>query len=108
MSQANTSLKKGDTVVVTVGKDRGKRGKIIQVINARQKVLVEKVNVVKRHLRQDAQGGGGIMEKESPIHVSNVNYLCQKCDAPVKISKKLLDNGDKVRACAKCGEIIDR
>jgi len=108
MSQANVGLKKGDTVVVTTGKDRGKRGKIIQIVNSRQKVLVEKVNVVKRHLRQDAQGGGGIMEKESPIHVSNVSYLCQKCDAPVRINKKILDNGDKVRACAKCGEIIDR
>ncbi|MDH3975964.1 MAG: 50S ribosomal protein L24 [Deltaproteobacteria bacterium] len=108
MLQANLGLKKGDTVVVTTGKDRGKRGKIIQIVNVRQKVLVEKVNIVKRHLRQDSQGGGGIMEKESPIHVSNVSYLCQKCDAPVKIMKKILDNGNKVRACAKCGEIIDR
>lgn len=108
MSQVNISLKKGDNVVITTGKDQGKRGKIIQIVSNRQKVLVEKVNIVKRHLRQDAQGGGGIMEKESPIHVSNVSYLCQKCDAPVKINKKILDNGKKVRACAKCGEIIDR
>ena len=107
MSSSNINLKKGDTVVVTVGKDQGKRGKILQLVDDRKKALVEKVNVVKRHTRQDAQGGGGIIEKEAPIHISNINYLCQKCDAPVRISKKILEDGKKVRACSKCGEIID-
>lgn len=107
MSSSNINLKKGDTVVVTVGKDQGKRGKILQLVDDRRKALVEKVNIVKRHTRQDSQGGGGIIEKEAPIHISNINYLCQKCDAPVRISKKVLEDGKKVRACRKCGEIID-
>ncbi len=107
MSSSNINLKKGDTVVVTVGKDQGKRGKILQLVDDRRKALVEKVNIVKRHTRQDSQGGGGIIEKEAPIHISNINYLCQKCDAPVRISKKVLEDGKKVRACSKCGEIID-
>ncbi len=107
MSSSNINLKKGDTVVVTVGKDQGKRGKILQLVDDRRKALVEKVNIVKRHTRQDSQGGGGIIEKEAPIHISNINYLCQKCDAPVRISKKILEDGKKVRACSKCGEIID-
>lgn len=107
MSNSSISLKKGDTVVVTVGKDQGKRGKILQLVDDRKKALVEKVNIVKRHTRQDAQGGGGILEKEAPINISNINYLCQKCDAPVRISKKILEDGKKVRACSKCGEIVD-
>lgn len=107
MSSSNINLKKGDTVVVTVGRDQGKRGKILQLVDDRKKALVEKVNLIKRHTRQDAQGGGGIIEKEAPIHISNINFLCPKCDAPVRISKKILDDGRKVRACSKCGEIVD-
>ena len=107
MSSSNINLKKGDTVVVTVGRDQGKRGKILQLVDDRTRALVEKVNLVKRHTRQDAQGGGGIIEKEAPIHISNINYLCVKCDAPVRISKKILEDGKKVRACSKCGEIVD-
>ena len=107
MSSFKVSLKKGDTVVVTAGKDQGKRGKILQLVDDRKKALVEKVNLVKRHTRQDSQGGGGIIEKEAPIHISNINYLCPKCDAPVRISKKILDDGKKVRACSKCGETLD-
>lgn len=101
------NLKKGDNVVVTTGKDAGKRGEILKVLSDRRRVLVEKVNLVSRHLRQDSQGGGGIIEKESTIHISNVNYLCNKCDKPTKISRKILDDGRKVRACRQCGEIID-
>ena len=101
-------IKKGDTVVVTTGKDAGKQGQVIQIISGSDKVLVEKVNLVKRHLRQNPQGGGGIIEKEAPIHISNVNYLCTKCNAPVRIAKKSLDDGRKVRACSRCGEVLDR
>lgn len=108
MSAVKYKLKKGDTVAVIAGKDRGKRGKIIQVFKSRERVLVEKVNVVKRHLRQGPQGGGGIIEKEAPVHISDVSYLCKKCDAPVRIAMKILDDGKKVRACRKCGEILDK
>jgi len=102
----SANLKKGDNVIVTTGKDSGKSGEIIKVVGDRQRVIVEKVNLVSRHLRQDSQGGG-IIEKESSIHISNVNYLCNKCGKPARISRKILDDGRKVRSCSQCGEIID-
>lgn len=109
MASVNYKLKKGDTVVVSTGKDSGKKGEILKVIGDSERVLVEKVNLVKRHLRQSSQGeGGGIVEKEAPIHISNVRYLCPKCDAGVKISMKILKDGKKVRSCGKCGEIFDK
>ena len=107
MARASLSLKKGDNVIVIAGKDAGKKGEIVQVIRDRQRVMVEKVNLVSRHMRQDSQGGGGIVEKEATIHISNVTFLCSKCDKPAKISMKNLDDGRKVRACRQCGEIID-
>ena len=108
MAGVKLKLKKGDDVIVTAGKDKGKKGKIIQIITSRQRVMVEKINVVSRHLRQSAEGGGGIMEKEAPIHISNVKYLCGKCNEPVRIMRKLLQDGKSVRACKKCGEILDK
>lgn len=108
MSAVSFRLKKGDEVLVTVGKDKGKKGKILHVLKDRDRVLVEKINIVKKHIRQNPQGGGGIMEKESPIHISNVRYFCAKCDAPVGIAYKSLDDGKKARACKKCGEILDK
>ena len=107
MQRTNIKLKKGDTVIVRTGKDAGKRGSILQIVDDRNKVIVEKVNVIKRHLRQDSQGGGGIVEKEAPVHISNVSYLCKKCDSPVRIRMKKLDDGTKARSCKKCGEILD-
>lgn len=101
-------LKKGDEVQVTSGKEKGKKGKVLQVITGKERVLVEKVNVVKRHLRQSGQDGGGIIEKEAPIHLSNVSYYCEKCDGPVRVVHKVLDDGKKVRSCNKCGEILDK
>ena len=100
-------LKKGDTVIVRTGKDAGKKGEIVKVVGNNQRVIVEKVNLINRHLRQDSQGGGGIIEKESTIHISNVNYFCNKCNKPTRISRKILDDARKVRACRHCGEIID-
>jgi len=109
MTRVKYSIKKDDTVVVIAGKDSGKRGKVIRLYPNRASLLVEKVNIVKRHLRPGPEGkGGGIVEKESPISISNVGYLCTKCDGPVRIMKKKLDDGRKVRACRKCGEILDK
>jgi len=101
-------LKKGDEVFVTNGKDKGKKGKILQVLRDRERVLVEKVNIVSRHVRQNPQGGGGIMEKEASLHISNVMYFCSKCDGPVKVMYKVLEDGKKTRACKSCGEILDK
>jgi large subunit ribosomal protein L24 len=100
-------LKKGDTVKVIAGKEKGKTGKIQSTIPDRERVVVEKVNLIKRHKRPDAKGKGGIVEKEGPIHVSNVMYLCDKCGTGVRIGHKILDDGKKVRVCKKCHEILD-
>ncbi len=104
----NFKLKTGDTVLVISGKDRGKREKILKIDKSRERVIVEKVNVVKRHQRQGAQSEGGILEKEAPIHISNVQYYCGKCDSAVKLQKKILDDHKKARACGKCGELLDK
>ena len=100
-------LKKGDTVKVIAGKEKGKTGKILSTIPARERVIIEKINLIKRHKRPDAKGKGGIVEKEGAIHVSNVMYLCDKCGSGVRVGYKILDDGKKARVCAKCHEILD-
>jgi large subunit ribosomal protein L24 len=100
-------LKKGDTVKVITGKEKGKTGKILSTIPAKKRVIVEKINLIKRHQRPDAKGKGGIVEKEGAIHVSNVMYLCDKCGSGVRVGYKILDDGKKARVCAKCHEILD-
>ncbi len=100
-------LKKGDTVKVIAGKEKGKTGKILRVVADKDKVVVEKLNFVKRHQKPDAKGKGGIVEKEAPIHISNVMLLCSKCNAAVRVGHKLLEDGKKVRVCGKCDEILN-
>ena len=101
-------LKKGDTVVVIAGKERGKSGKVLRVIRKRDRAVVEKVNMVKRHLRPSPQTGqGGILEKEASIHISNLMVICTKCTDPTRVGRKVLEDGKKVRYCKKCGEILD-
>jgi len=101
-------VRKGDTVVVIAGKDKGKRGKVIRVIPAEQRVVVEGVNKVKRHMRPNPQlQQGGIIEKEAPLHSSNVMLVCTKCDRPTRIGRRINADGVKVRVCKKCGEVID-
>jgi large subunit ribosomal protein L24 len=100
-------LKKGDMVKVVAGKEKGKTGKIIKIIRDKDRIIVEKLNFVKRHQRPDAKGKGGIVEKEGSLHITNVSYLCSKCDAGVRLGHKVLDDGQKVRICKKCKEILD-
>jgi large subunit ribosomal protein L24 len=100
-------LKKGDMVKVEAGKEKGKTGKIMKIIRKEGKVIVEKVNFVKKHQKPDAKGKGGIVEKEGPLQMSNVMFLCSKCDRGVKVGYKVLDDGKKVRICKKCQEILD-
>jgi large subunit ribosomal protein L24 len=101
-------VKKGDTVIVTTGRDKGKRGEILKVIPAELRVVVQGVNVVKRHTRPSPRGQGGIVEKEAPIHVSNVAHIDPKDDKPSRVGFKTLDDGRKVRFAKRSGEIIDR
>jgi len=101
-------VKKDDQVMVMLGKEKGKTGKILRVIPKKERVIVEKVNFVKRHTRPSAQRRqGGIIEKEAPLHASNVMIICTKCNSPVRVGRKILEDGGKVRYCKKCGELID-
>lgn len=98
-------VKKGDTVVVISGKDRGKKGKVLEVQLDRNRVIVEGVNVVKRHMRPSRRNPqGGIISQEAPIHASNVLLFCSKCNAPSRAGRKFLPTGEKVRYCRRCGE----
>ncbi|MEW6662805.1 MAG: 50S ribosomal protein L24 [Bacillota bacterium] len=109
MSTPKVHVKKGDTVVVITGKSAGKKGKVLAVEPEKQRVIVEGVNMVKRHTKptQKVQQGG-IIEKEAPVASSNVMVFCSRCNKPTRIGKKLLDNGTKARACKKCGEVLDK
>ncbi|MBS3976372.1 MAG: 50S ribosomal protein L24 [Syntrophomonadaceae bacterium] len=109
MSTPKVHVKKGDTVIVITGKSIGKKGKILEVEPEKQRVLVEGVNMVKRHTKPSKNmQRGGIIEKESPVASSNVMIFCGRCSKPTRIGKKLLDNGTKARVCKKCGEVLDK
>ncbi len=98
-------LKKGDHVRVIAGKDVGKEGPITRVITDTDRVIVDGVNVAKRHQRAQGQTmQGGIIDKDMPIHVSNVAIVCQGCDKPTRIGYRFEDDGTKVRVCRKCGK----
>ena len=101
-------VKKDDQVMVMAGKEKGKSGKLLKVIAKKDGALIEKVNFVKRHSRPSSQNRqGGIIEKESPVPLSNIMIICSKCAVPVKVGRKILEDGKRVRYCKKCGEHID-
>ena len=105
---AKLKIKKGDTVLVVSGRERGKSGKVTRVAPDHAHVFVERLNMVKRHQKpRGQQGGGGIVEKEAPLPISNVMYLCSKCNEPVRVGRKQLEDGRRVRVCRGCGEQID-
>jgi large subunit ribosomal protein L24 len=96
-------------VLILTGKDRGKKGRVIRLFTKTEKALVEKINMVKRHTRPTQQmPQGGILEKEAPMAISNLQVVCGKCQKPTRVAHKVLANGQKVRACKKCGEIMDK
>jgi large subunit ribosomal protein L24 len=104
-----TRIKKDDIVQVISGKQKGKQGKVLKVDREHGRIFVEKVNVIKRHLRPSASHRqGGIIEKEGAMNISNVMLLCPKCKVPTKVGRRLLEDGvTKVRTCKKCDEILD-
>ena len=102
------AVKKNDLVMVIAGKDKGKRGRILKVIPKLDRALVEKLNLIKRHTKPGvASKQGGILERENPIHISNLMLVCNKCDRPVRVGTSHLSDGRKVRVCKKCGEVVD-
>lgn len=107
MNKPKVHVHKGDTVLVIRGKSAGKKGKVLEVQPANSRVVVEGVNKVKRHTKPTrSMPQGGIMEKEAAIHSSNVMLYCTKCNKPTRVGKKILEDGNKVRQCKKCGEVL--
>ncbi|THB67178.1 MAG: 50S ribosomal protein L24 [Desulfovibrio sp.] len=102
-------IKKDDKVMVMAGKDKGKIGKVLKILSKDDRVLVEKVNMVKRHTKGNPyqQVAGGIVEKEAPIALSNVQVLCASCANATRVGYRETEGGDKVRFCKKCNEILD-
>ena len=102
-------IKRNDTVMVIAGRERGKTGKVLRVITAKERALIERLNLVKRHQKpRGPQSPSGIVEKEAPIHLSNLMIMCDKCNAPVRMGKRLLEDGRSVRVCRRCGDQLDR
>ena len=103
-------LKKNDTVEVSAGKDKGKRGRVLTVDPGRNRAVVEGVAYVKRHTKANPQKNikGGIVEKESAVHVSNLMVVCGECGKATRVGNKFLEDGSKVRVCRKCSGILDK
>ena len=104
---AKLTIKKGDTVWVLTGKDKGKRGEVIKVLPQEQRALVTGVNMIKRHQRQTQAQEGGIIAKEAPIHVSNLGIEDPHDGKPTRVGVKVLEDGRKVRFAKRSGEVID-
>ena len=101
-------IRKNDIVKVMAGKEKGKVGRVLKIDRERGRILVEKINFVKRHTKPGRLGQrGGILERENPLHVSNVQLVCGKCDRPVRVGRTQLADGRKVRVCRECGETMD-
>jgi large subunit ribosomal protein L24 len=107
MTQPKLKIKKGDRVVVLAGRDKGKRGEVLQVIPQDNRALVQGVNVVRRHQKQTPQQDGGIVAKEAPIHISNIAIEDPSDGSPTRVGYKILDDGRKVRVAKRSGELID-
>jgi large subunit ribosomal protein L24 len=100
-------IKKNDTVVVISGDDSGKKGRVISVQKDKDRVVVESLNMVKKHMKPSKKyQQGGIIEREAAIQRSNVMLVCPKCDKPAKLGNRILEDGKKVRICKKCMEVI--
>jgi large subunit ribosomal protein L24 len=102
-------VRRGDLVGVITGRERGKRGKVLRVLTDKNRVVVEHVNMIKKHQRPTQKlRQGGIIEREGPLALSNVLPICSRCDKPARTGVTVLGDGRKVRVCKRCGEPIDR
>jgi large subunit ribosomal protein L24 len=108
MLQKKIQIKKDDKVKVLTGKDKGKIGKVLKVHKKKNRLLIDKINLKKRHAKPSAKNRqGGIVEGEAPIVISNVMIMCNKCVSPTRVKMQQLEDGKKIRLCVKCGEAID-
>ncbi len=102
------NIRKNDNVLVVTGKDKGKKGRVRFVYPKKNRILVEGINFIKMHSRAGAQvRQAGIVEREAPIHISNVMLVCNRCNKPVRVGFRKLEDGRKVRICRSCSEVID-
>lgn len=109
MQLVKYKIKKNDQVMIVKGREQGKTGRVVRVDMDKGRVLIEKVNMVKRHTKPSAaHKQGGIIEKEAPLAISNVMLICDKCKGPIRVGKKILDDGKRVRYCKKCGEVLEK
>jgi len=109
MASKKLHVKKNDMVMIIAGKDKGKSGKVMRVLADKGRIVVENLNVVKRHTRPTRTNAeGGIIEKEAPLAASNVLLLCGACNKPTRTGIRILDDGSKARFCKKCNEIVDK
>ena len=107
MRQGQTSLKVNDQVEVIAGKDKGRVGKILRIDRSRNRAVVERINMVRKHQKPiDANQPGQMIDREAPIHISNLKLVCPECAETVRTGKKFLEDGTKVRVCKKCGATI--
>ena len=109
MSRLATPIRKNDNVLVVTGKDRGKRGRVLRVVPDKNRLVVEGVNIIKRHTKPNPGRNikGGIVEREGSLHASNVQLVCPECGVMTRIGRKVLD-GRKVRICRKCEGVVDK
>jgi large subunit ribosomal protein L24 len=110
MSRLQTPIRKNDTVLVTTGKDRGKKGRVIRVVPEKNRLIVEGVNLIKRHTRPNPAKNvkGGVVQREASLHASNVQLVCPECGAHTRVGHKVLEDGRKVRICRKCDGVVDK
>jgi large subunit ribosomal protein L24 len=100
-------IKKNDKVIVLTGKEQGKIGNVLKLDAEKGRAVVEKVNLVKRHSKPGSAGSqGGIIEKEAPIHISNLMLVCNKCAEPTRVGRRAMEDGSRLRVCKKCGELL--
>ena len=110
MSRLQTPIRRNDNVVVTAGKDRGKRGRVLKVLPEKNRLVVEGVNFISRHTRPNPSKNvkGGIMKREAPLAASNVQIVCPECNARTRLGHRTLGDGRKVRICRKCEGVVDK
>jgi len=106
----SSPIRKNDNVLVISGRDRGKKGRVLRVVPAKGRVIVEGVNFIKRHTKANPRANvkGGIVEREAAMHASKVQIVCPECNRPTRIGKRLLDDGSRIRICRKCNGVVDK
>ena len=110
MSSLATPIRKNDNVLVITGKDRGKRGRVLRVLPDKNRLIIEGVNLIKRHTRPNPSKNikGGVVSREASLHASNVQLVCPECGAQTRVGRKILGDGRKVRICRKCEGVVDK